>query len=180
VENRHHLAPSDEDQFGYRLRHERTRRGWTQAQVAEKLAEAGVVLHPSAIAKMETRDTERPRMITLNEAMAIARIFELSIDQMFKAAPSEFRELSSLCHQWRERVQEAEQLGVRVYVKVDELFDTVSAQGVDVTEGVEVTLDLVGRSLKDLQGKAAQPAPLEATIQRWDKLATLIRDARSD
>jgi transcriptional regulator with XRE-family HTH domain len=177
VEKRHHAALSSEDQFGQRLRQERTRRGWTQAQVAEKLAEAGVVLHPSAIAKMETRDSERPRMITLNEAMAVARIFELSIDQMFTAAPAEFRELSSLCHEWREHVQEAERLGVRAYVKLEELCTAVSARGMEATDGVEAALDLVGRSLAEIQARSARPAPLDAMIERWDQLSRIIRQS---
>jgi transcriptional regulator with XRE-family HTH domain len=179
VENRHHAVPSDEDQFGLRLRHERTRRGWTQAQVAERLAAGGVVLHPSAIAKMETRDAERPRMITLNEAMAVARIFDLSIDQMFTAAPAEFRELSDLCHQWRERVGEAERLGVQVYVRVEELFATVSAQGVEVTEAVEAALEQVEGSLREIQEKVTKPVPLESTIRRWDALTGLVRRTRT-
>lgn len=61
-----------EDWFGLRVRHERERLGWSQAELAERLKDYGVDLHPSAIAKIELRDVDRPRSIRLNEAEALA------------------------------------------------------------------------------------------------------------
>lgn len=74
------LAP--EDILGRRVRQERERRGWSQAELAERLKDHGVELHFTAIAKIEQRDSERPRAIRFNEAMALAEVFEMSVDRL--------------------------------------------------------------------------------------------------
>lgn len=71
-----------ERDFGRRLRHERTQRGWTQLELARRLATYGINLHPSAIAKIEDHDAEQPRAIRLDEAQAFAEIFGMRIDEM--------------------------------------------------------------------------------------------------
>lgn len=89
---------SDEDRFGARLRHERERRCMTQAQVAAALeSRHGISLHPSAIAKMETRDVARPRTIRLNEARAVASVFGLTVSEMTSEPAPEPRVRCTLC-----------------------------------------------------------------------------------
>ncbi len=82
-----------EDYFGTRMRRERERRGWTQAELATKLAEVGVNLHPSAIAKIELRDVTRPRTIRLDEAQAIAYILGLPLEEMARTSVDRFDDL---------------------------------------------------------------------------------------
>jgi len=82
-----------EDFFGTRMRRERERRGWTQAELASKLAAVGVNLHPSAIAKIELRDATRPRTIRLDEAQAIAYILGLPLDEMARTSIDRFDDL---------------------------------------------------------------------------------------
>lgn len=80
---------SPEDRFGARLRYERERRGMTQADVAAALErDHGIKLHPSAIAKMETRDVTNPRVIRLNEAAALSALFGIPGDEMFAPTPA--------------------------------------------------------------------------------------------
>lgn len=104
-----------EDPFGRRLRYERERRGWTQADVAKRLAERGITLHPTAIAKIEQRDSRRPRVIRLDEAAAIADIFGLSVNDMLKPEPTIFRDASSLAEQWARATEHAESLAQRFF-----------------------------------------------------------------
>jgi transcriptional regulator with XRE-family HTH domain len=73
---------SPETRFGERVRQERESRGWTQAQLAARLADEGIHLHPSAIAKIEDRHADRPRMIRLDEASAFATVFGTTVDAM--------------------------------------------------------------------------------------------------
>ncbi|NKR89305.1 helix-turn-helix domain-containing protein [Rhodococcus hoagii] len=80
-----------EDRFGLRVREEREARGWTQATLARLLEDFGVSLHPSAIAKIELRDVDKPRAIRLEEADAIATAFGMSIDEMCSAEGSVHR-----------------------------------------------------------------------------------------
>jgi len=82
-----------EDFFGTRMRRERERRGWTQAELASKLAAVGVNLHPSAIAKIELRDVTRPRTIRLDEAQAIAYILGLPLEEMARTSIDRFDDL---------------------------------------------------------------------------------------
>lgn len=61
--------------FAKRLRTERDRRGWTQAELAERL---GVGMHWTTIAKIE----KGTRSVRIDEAALIADIFETSVDAM--------------------------------------------------------------------------------------------------
>ena len=106
---------SAEDPFGRRLRYERERRGWTQADVAQRLSERGIVLHATAIAKIEQRDARRPRVIRLDEAAAIADIFGLPLGEMLKPAPSLFSEAAVRAEEWAHSVELADSAGKRFF-----------------------------------------------------------------
>jgi len=75
------------------MRRERERRGWTQAELAAKLAEVGVNQHPSAIAKIELREVVRPRTIRLDEAQAIAYVLGLPLEEMSRTSIDRFDDL---------------------------------------------------------------------------------------
>lgn len=61
------------------MRRLREQRGWSQSAVATKLAAFhGIELHFSAIAKMEAAN----RLVRLNEAVALAEIFEVQLADM--------------------------------------------------------------------------------------------------
>lgn len=114
--------PEGEDLFGARLRYERERRSMTQADVAKALERVyGIKLHPSAIAKMETRDVSRPRVIRLNEATAIASLFGMSIDDMLEASDDAVKEATELAERWAGALQEAERLRNAFLAKVRSL-----------------------------------------------------------
>lgn len=87
-----------EDNFGRRLRREREERGWTQAELAQKLAEKGLSIHPSSIAKIELRDVERPRNVRLDEASAIAAVLGVTLDELLR--PSDDVEKLAV-HLWK-------------------------------------------------------------------------------
>jgi transcriptional regulator with XRE-family HTH domain len=78
--------PSAEDLFAHRLRSERERHGWSQTELARRMAEHGVSLHFSAINKIEQRDAPRPRVIRLNEAVAISEALGVPLWQMLRSA----------------------------------------------------------------------------------------------
>lgn len=82
---------SAEWRFGQHVRIERERRGWTQAELAERLGRAGLQLHPSAIAKIEIREPKdgKPRAIRLNEATVIAKVLGVPLKKMLLGSPQE-------------------------------------------------------------------------------------------
>lgn len=66
-----------EDQFRMRLREERERRNLSQADVAKRLGDMGVDgIYATTIAKMENGE----RAVRVDEAAAIADLFETSVD----------------------------------------------------------------------------------------------------
>ncbi len=68
------------DRFGKQLRAERERRGWTQAELAEKVTalNIGIGMHWTTIAKVEKGD----RMVKVDEAVAFCDLFDVSLDAM--------------------------------------------------------------------------------------------------
>lgn len=67
-----------EDRFRKRLRTEREHRGWSQSDMAKRLSDKGLPVHASTIAKVEAGS----RMVRIDEAAAIADIFNISIDSL--------------------------------------------------------------------------------------------------
>lgn len=97
---------SDEDRFGKRVRDERLLNGWTQAQLAEKLLQEGVKLHPSAIAKIEDRSVDKPRAIRLEEAAALARVFGRPLDEMYDDDEHRVRSIGNRLFLWMHRLED--------------------------------------------------------------------------
>lgn len=68
-----------EDYFGKRVKDERVHREWSQSQMAKLLSDNGVpMMHPTTIAKIEAGD----RAVRIDEAAAIADLFEVSLDSL--------------------------------------------------------------------------------------------------
>lgn len=67
------------ERFGQRVRHLREEEGWTQPQMAEKLAEHGLgPMHVTTITKIETGT----RAVRIDEAIGIAALFEVTVDAL--------------------------------------------------------------------------------------------------
>lgn len=118
---------SNEDSFGRRVRQERNLRGWTQADLAKRLSEEGLKLHPSAIAKIEDRDRGdgKPRSIRLDEAAAIARVFGRLVDEMFETPEERKRMLYHRIRGWLERLSEPAEEGEAIKFEVDEAINAL-------------------------------------------------------
>jgi transcriptional regulator with XRE-family HTH domain len=72
--------------FGRRLRAERERRGWTQVELAERLADAGWPVNPTVLAKVESANEGVQRSLKVDEALAVAEVFEMSLDSLLGRA----------------------------------------------------------------------------------------------
>lgn len=112
-----------EDRFGRRVRMERERQGWTQMDLAKALEQQGLSLHPSAIAKIELRDVERPRAIRLDEAHAIAQVFGLSIDDMHESQDDRVRWTGNRLRTWLAGLLSVLQEGQLMADEIDALID---------------------------------------------------------
>jgi transcriptional regulator with XRE-family HTH domain len=68
-----------DSEFGHRLKAERERQGWTQPQIAKMLSDrCAQPIHATTIAKIEAGT----RSVRINEAVAMADLFEVSIDAL--------------------------------------------------------------------------------------------------
>src|ERR1700734_1450400 len=68
-----------DSRFGQELQRERTRRGWTQPQMAELLSAKGITsIHSTTLAKIEAGN----RSVRINEAVAIADLLDVSLDAL--------------------------------------------------------------------------------------------------
>ena len=65
-----------EDYFRKQLKVERERRDWKQADLAKMLSDKGIPMHWTTVAKIEKGD----RSVRIDEATAIADLFEVSVD----------------------------------------------------------------------------------------------------
>jgi transcriptional regulator with XRE-family HTH domain len=96
--------------FAARTKRERLRRRWRQEDLARRLSEYGISLHPSAIAKIERPpDPEKgiePRAVRLPEAVIIARLFGLTVEQML--TDDDLRDMERKLEMLTQRAYEAE------------------------------------------------------------------------
>lgn len=66
-------------QFGQHLKAERERRGWTQPQMADMLADrCAQQFHGTTVAKIEAGT----RSVRINEAVALAEVFDMTLDAL--------------------------------------------------------------------------------------------------
>jgi transcriptional regulator with XRE-family HTH domain len=92
VGNRKHRKLTDmaakkwiENHFSEALKEERKRRDWSQGQLQKMLADKGVHLHSTTIAKIEKGE----RSVRIDEAAAIAELFDTSVDALLGRQPDD-------------------------------------------------------------------------------------------
>jgi hypothetical protein len=71
-----------ETSLARRIAYERDRHGWNNDSLAKRMADAGCAMHPSAIHKIEKSDP--PRRVTVNELIAFANVFELTVEDLLQ------------------------------------------------------------------------------------------------
>ena len=74
-----------EDYFSKRIRTERERREWSQADMAKMLSDKGIPMHWTTVAKIEKGD----RSVRIDEAAGIADLFEVSLDVLLDRSRDE-------------------------------------------------------------------------------------------
>ncbi|WFR84649.1 helix-turn-helix transcriptional regulator [Arthrobacter sp. Y-9] len=76
--------------FGLAVKQLRENEGWTMSELATRLSDAGLTnFHPTTVARMERG--ERP--VRLSEAVVIARLFDVGVDDLVAETRSEVMEL---------------------------------------------------------------------------------------
>ncbi|MGC0362916.1 transcriptional regulator with XRE-family HTH domain [Rhodococcus sp. 27YEA15] len=159
---------SVEDWFGRRVREERELRGWTQQELAARLHDQGISLHPSAIAKIELRDVERPRTIRLDEAKSLAEAFGVDLAVMLLDSPSaQVHYLAGRIRYWVDSQIEGIEVGEELVEELKTLLDEIERdKGVAERQRIEYKLcasdlaklvDTSNRALLLLRSKLRHP-----------------------
>ncbi|MFM9652797.1 helix-turn-helix domain-containing protein [Streptomyces galilaeus] len=143
-----------EDRFGRRLRKEREDRGMTQADIARVLAdEHDLKLHPTAVAKMEQRDSEKPRVIRLSEARAIADMFGLTVDEMTSTADQEIEALAREFVLLGKEADIIRSMTAKAMSRLQDLTESLVVPEDQLTPAIRQARQQIANSLNSLDGE---------------------------
>jgi transcriptional regulator with XRE-family HTH domain len=160
-----------EDYFSKRVRTERERRGWSQADMAKMLTDKGIPMHWTTIAKIEKGD----RSVRIDEAAGIADLFEVSLDVLLGRNRDENRsgfvwmaaQLQSLA---RKSANDVDGLSETL---ADELPDmryyaelAKTGSGDELVRSTEMALSALSEARQALTVLAQVPIPAAVTIKR--------------
>ncbi|WP_168221244.1 helix-turn-helix domain-containing protein [Actinomadura sp. WMMA1423] len=98
---------SAERRLGAWVRDARIKRGWSQRELANELASYAIKLDPSGITRLE----KGQRPIRLDEAAAIARVFNTTIEEMVSPPDNLLFEAAETARQWLASTKAAEGYG---------------------------------------------------------------------
>lgn len=71
-----------ESSLARRIAYERDSRGWNNESLAQRMTDVGCSIHPSALHKIEKSNP--PRRVTVNELVALAQVFELTVENLLQ------------------------------------------------------------------------------------------------
>lgn len=100
---------SAERRLGVWVRDARIERGWSQRELARELALHGIKLDPSGITRLE----KGQRPIRLDEAAAIARVFNASVEEMISPPDNLIFQAAESARKWISSAKQTEEYGQR-------------------------------------------------------------------
>lgn len=143
----------------------------TQADVAGVLErEHGLKLHPTAVAKMEQRDVEKPRAIRLFEAQAIADMFGSTIDEMVSSPE---REIDALSREFAQLGAQADALRAQsdnLFARMRELAPLMAVPADEVTPELQLARSRIIRAMASMhEAETARMAKAESFLEEIEK-----------
>jgi transcriptional regulator with XRE-family HTH domain len=75
-------APGPDDWVADRIRYERQRLGWSTAELARRVTDAGCKISQSSVWSIESGEPRRK--VSAGEAVAFAEVFSLSLDELIR------------------------------------------------------------------------------------------------
>lgn len=140
-----------EEGLARRISAERERRGWSPAGLASRMTKAGCPMTQSGIWKIENPDpkTGRRRRITFDEAVTLARVFEMPIEEL--ALPPEVVKSEEAAGHVRAIID--------LIAKLEEVDEELAFRWrrlIDLAEG-DVATGLVANAVRRVVGGDDQP-----------------------
>lgn len=162
-----------DDDVGQRIKGERERRGWSQANMARMLSRRGIEpMHATTVAKIEAGS----RSLRVTEAVGIADLFEISVDTLLGRHPvAEGGDLLYRLRMLRDTAQKLAPQSLATAESIREQImempkgfegsESLRALGISTVQGLfsanDALLDLANRShdvLQDQQERGVRPA----------------------
>jgi len=153
-----------DDQFGKRIKAERERRGYSQAQMAAMLTRRKTPVHATTLAKIEAGS----RSVRINEAVALAELFEVTVDALLGRTGPDQSTVTFALMVLEGYASDAARLIKQAQGVVSDLGDQLES----VDEGFEVpSINQLQLSAKELDRQ------LEMAREIAHKLASAVTDA---
>ena len=147
-----------EARFRKRVKKQRDRRGWSQADVAKMLGDKGIKgIYPTTVAKIESGE----RAVRIDEATALADLFEVSLDALVgRKQNSQEDELAYLLRLLRDTARDSSQ-------QVEATMETIREQL------EELPKEFVGADVLQRVGMDTWSTHLYAALEALIRLETL-------
>lgn len=135
-----------EDNLALRIKSERERRGWSAYKLAQMMADEGCEVPKNAIPRIE----QGQRSISFDEALALARVFEVSLDEFATALPilESVRSRAAISRA-RDRATALFSASSDLAVALDEYLAVLDQFGLDDPR-VTTLLELLGRTIRQV------------------------------
>jgi transcriptional regulator with XRE-family HTH domain len=144
------VTEDEERRFADRVRQQRQVRGWSQAELARRMEEVGAKVQPTTIAKIETG----VRAVRLGEASAIARVLDMSLDDLLVMERQQATVLEQFALECGVAGDEVNDIIERVYAATERLRVEPSdlAARDDIAYGDPVTEQSIRARMEALNG----------------------------
>jgi transcriptional regulator with XRE-family HTH domain len=174
-------VPGPDDWAAARIRHERELRGWSTAELARRVTEAGVSMRQQQVWQVESG--EPPRKLSVGEAATIAKVLDLTIAELL-APPEEVAnqnliELGRVFAEWR---RDAGLLAARFRDIADRAAQLNADEGYRYISEVVTKYggydDLAEQAASELDGLAHDYTDIARSVREHDSVWSLIATMR--
>jgi transcriptional regulator with XRE-family HTH domain len=157
--------PGAEDMVARHIAYLRKKKGWSNAELAKRMTDAGCPINQSAIQKIEHGDPRRT--ISLDEALALADVFGTTVEELMRPPEEVITvDLARFIKDARDLRSEVSQM----VAKVRESFEDIAAASRDAGPLLEY-LGLTGVELPTEQLQESLTATADLLLQIRDELA---------
>jgi transcriptional regulator with XRE-family HTH domain len=144
-----------EDYLAERITTERKARGWSQERLAKELSRVGCHMPQSSISKIENPSASARRGITVDEAIAFSRLFEVPLVELVLPPDAGVAVRAyQLLAEGRQLRNQLTLTELRYYRVVEEAADSGSASGGQWRMRLESMLE---REIDDIQERGYSP-----------------------
>jgi transcriptional regulator with XRE-family HTH domain len=157
---------ASEQNLARRIAYERERQGMSYAGLAQRMTEHGCAIDQSALYKIEKANP--PRRITVDELVALAQVFETTVDDLL--LPPELKSAGVAVDRWQ-KVEHTMRKAHEADHALSVAWEQLAAHIVDYPNARKVVIDHISSQRPDLTEWASQTL-LAGEMQEQHRRAT--------